>query len=141
MAATIRELTPRKWGQSLQSCMDEASRYLTGWMGHFQLCSKEGTWVFAYFDAHLRRRLRAIKVRHRKRPRYLVRHLVARGVGLRSAKGLAYCSHRLWYRSNHRAVTMAYPNKWFHERLVSLVRRWHELNPAPQVSAQLELAL
>ena len=78
-----------------------------------------------------------IAVRQRKRPRFLVRHLVARGVKLRTAKRAAYNGRGLWYRSNHMGVTRACPNVWFHQRLVSLAHRWKDLNPVRQESAQL----
>ena len=80
-------------------------------------------------------------MRQKKRPRFLERHLIARGVRRRTAKLTAYCGRGLWYRSNHSGVTRAYPNAWFHERLVSLANRWRELNPIPQASLQLSLDL
>ncbi len=118
--ARIREVTPRNWGQ-------------------FRLCTGEGVWLFARFDAHIRRRLRMLAVRQKKRPRFLVRHLVAKGVRVRTAKLAAYSGRGLWYRSNHAGVTRAYPNAWFHQRLVSLVTRWQDLNPPPTASRQLRL--
>ena len=41
LAATIREMTPPNWGRSITSCMDGLSRYLTGWMAHYRLCSPD----------------------------------------------------------------------------------------------------
>lgn len=137
--ATIRALTPRTWGQPMSACVARISRYLAGWIGHFRLCTEDGAALLARFDAHIRRRLRMIAVRQKKRPRFLVRHLVARGVRPRTAKLAAYCGRGLWYRSNHPGVTRAYPNAWFHERLVSLATRWRELNPVRQASLQLSL--
>lgn len=137
LARTIREMTPRTWGRSLTSCIEAIGRYLTGWMTHFRLCTGNGARQLAFFDAHIRRRLRMIVVRQRKRPRFLVRHLVARGVKLRTAKLAAYNGRGLWYRSNHMGVTRAYPNAWFHQRLVSLAHRWKDLNPVRQESDQL----
>ncbi|MCP5112450.1 MAG: group II intron reverse transcriptase/maturase [bacterium] len=137
LARTIREMTPRTWGRSLTSCIEAINRYLTGWVTHFRLCTGDGAMRLRIFDAHIRRRLRMIAVRQRKRPRFLVRHLVARGAKLRTAKLAAYNGRGLWYRSNHVGVTRAYPNAWFHERLVSLAQRWLDLNPVPQESDQL----
>ena len=99
------ELTPRNCGHSVAACITELNRYLDGWFGYFRICTTEGAALFWRFDAHIRRRLRAIIVRQKKRPRYLFRHLVQRGVSeqtamwsarkLRSTIG-AWPSVRLW---------------------------------------------
>ena len=68
LAATIREMTPTNWGRSLSSCMAGLSRYFNGWMAYFRLCTEEGVERLRVFDAHIRRRLRAIIVRQKKRP-------------------------------------------------------------------------
>jgi len=91
-------------------------------------------------DDHIRRRLRAIIVRRKKRPRFLFRHLLARKVSLKAAAGTAYCGKGSWPKSNRPAMTRAYPPAWFRDRVVSLKARWQQLNP-PRVSDQLTLAL
>ncbi len=87
----IRTMTPPNWGGSLTSLMDRVSRYLTGWMAHYRLCSRAAIRVFGVIDAHIRRRLRAIIVRQKKRPRFLFRHLLTRGASRKAAAGAAYC--------------------------------------------------
>ena len=77
--ARILELVPRSWGASLQACIEGVNRYLSGWTAYFRICTEQGAELFRRFDAHIRRRIRAIIVRQRKRPRYLYRHLVRRG--------------------------------------------------------------
>ena len=91
-------------------------------------------------DAHNRRRIRAIIVRQKKRQRFLLRHLLAKGVSRSAASSAAYCGRGAWNRSNRRALTRAYPPSWFAGRLVSLKGRWEALNP-PQASDQFSLAL
>ena len=66
----MREMTPPNWGRSLTSCMEGVSRYLTGWISHFRLCTPEAVQGLGVIDAHVRRRVRAIVVRQRKRPRF-----------------------------------------------------------------------
>ena len=136
MNAKIRELTPRSWGDSFDRCVARVNSYLNGWMGYFQLCTD--TKPFSRFDAHIRRRLRAILIRQRKRPRYLLRHLLGRGVPGGMARKAVYEIRGQWKRSGSFAVHKAYPNAWFAERLVNLYRRWTELNP-PRASEQLLL--
>ena len=83
LSTKIRELTPRSWGQSLKACFEELNEYCRGWMGHFRICTEEGASEFREFDAHLRRRLRAIIIHQKKRARFLYRHLVKRGASPR----------------------------------------------------------
>jgi len=137
----IRELTPRMWGQSLTACFEQVNRYLRGWLGHYRICTEKGAQSFRKFDAHLRRRLRMIIVRQKgRRARYLYRHLRARGAPAGAAGAAAFHRCGPWNRSNRPGVTRAYPNAWFHERLVSLWVSWNRWNPPERVSGrQLEL--
>jgi group II intron reverse transcriptase/maturase len=137
----IRELTPRTWGGSLKACLKQANQYLRGWLAHFRICTEKGARSFRPFDAHLRRRLRMIISRQKgRRPRYLYRHLRARGVSHGAAWPAAYCRRGPWNRSNRPGMTRAYPNAWFSERLISLWTEWHRLNPpARALGQQLEL--
>jgi group II intron reverse transcriptase/maturase len=134
MDLRIRELTPRVWGQSLPACFDELNRYLRGWIGYFQLCTEEGLRPLHKFDAHIRRRVRAIIIRQKKRNRHLYHHLLARGVSGGLAAKTAFRRVGIWRRSASYGIHRAYPNAWFDKRLTSLVRHWHVLNPPRRVS-------
>lgn len=118
--------------------MDNISRYMTGWMSHFRLCTPEAAHGLGVIDAHVRRRIRAIIVRQRKRQRFLVRHLKSKGVSHKAATSCAYSGKGPWVKSNRPAMTRAYPPSWFNRRMASLKARWTDLNP-PQASAQLSL--
>jgi RNA-directed DNA polymerase len=138
LRATIREMTPPNWGRSITSCMEDISRYLTGWMSHYRLCTPEAVQDLGVIDAHVRRRIRAIIVRQKKRQRFLFRHLRARGVSVKAAAGCAYCGKGAWVKSNRPAMTRAYPPSWFDGRMRSLKAVWQGLH-LPPVSAQLLL--
>ena len=139
LRTTVREMTPPNWGQSLTACMKELSRYLNGWVAHFRLCTAEAAKGLRAIDAHIRRRLRAIIIRQRKRPRFLFRHLRSRGVSVKAAAGAGFSGRGRWFCSNHSGLTRAYPPAWFTGRLVSLATRWDELNTHVQASGQLVL--
>ncbi len=139
LRTTVREMTPPSWGRSITSCMDGISRYLTGWMSHYRLCTPEAVNGLGAIDAHIRRRVRAIIVRQKKRPRFLYRHLAAKGVSRKAAAGCAFCGKGAWVKSNRPAMTRAYSPSWFAGRMASLKALWNGLNP-PQASAQLSLA-
>jgi RNA-directed DNA polymerase len=138
--ATVREMTPPNWGRSITTCIGDISRYLTGWMSHYRLCTADALWDLGHVDAHVRRRIRAIIVRQKKRQRFLFRHLIARGVSRKSAAGCAYSGKGAWVKSNLGALTRAYPPSWFHGRMASLKTLWERLH-TPPVSAQLVLGL
>lgn len=134
--ARIRALTPRTWGQSLGQCLAEANRYLRGWAAYFRLCGEQGAAIFKRLDAHIRRRIRAIIVHQKKRPRFLLRHLLQRGVSLSAARATAYSRRGIWHQSNRSGMTAAYRNAWFRGRLVSLWSEWCRHNPPQLVSGQ-----
>ena len=136
----MRAMTPPNWGRSINTCMAEISRYLTGWMSHYRLCTVEATHGLGVIDAHIRRRVRAIIVRQKKRARFLFRHLIGRAVSPSAAANCAYCGKGAWVKSNRPGMTRAYPPAWFAGRLVSIKSRWSEMN-LPSASAQLSLAL
>ncbi len=134
--ARIRELTPRTWGQSLSACIEQANRYLRGWFGYFRLCTSEGMAAFGRFDAHIRRRIRAVIVRQKKRPRHLYRHLLSRGVPRGPAAKAAFDRQGIWHRSVSYGIHKAYPNAWFASCLMSLKDEWQRQHPPEQVSSR-----
>ncbi len=82
IGAKLRELTPRNWGGSMQSCLNRINVYTAGWMGFFGLCTEQIERDLKTLDAHVRRRLRALELRQCKRKRSIVRKLM--GLGIKS---------------------------------------------------------
>ncbi len=74
-------------------------------------------------DAHIRRRLRAIVLKHWRRRRTIARNLVALGVKWQSAWRQVYAGRKsTWALSHSPAVDRAMPVRYFTERgLVRLV--------------------
>jgi RNA-directed DNA polymerase len=116
---------------------EELNRYLEGWMGYFRLCTTEGATVLRRYDAHIRRRLRAIIIHQKKRSRFLYRHLLARGISPQQAAGAAFSRRGVWHRSNRPGMTQAYSNTWFQRYLAPLEERWARWNPPTTISGQL----
>ena len=137
----IRELTPASWGRSLDACFARLNSYLKGWSAYYRVCTEEGAALFARFDAHIRRRIRQIIVLQKKRPRFLLRHLIKRGVSRGAAYKAAYCRRGKWNRSNRPGLTRAYPNEWFRGKLVSLRTQWLLLNPPRELVSEPRQAL
>ena len=71
MIDTIRRLTPRKSGQSMEETLSKLNRVTTGWFNYFRHC----TWnIFDKYDGMIRKRLRRqLLKRHRNNPKRLSR--------------------------------------------------------------------
>ena len=69
----VRQLTPRNWGGSCVSCIARINAWLRGWHGFFGIASASEMQMMRKLDAHIRRRLRAILLRHWKRKRTIAR--------------------------------------------------------------------
>lgn len=140
----IRELTPRNWGGSLRACILRMNRYLVGWVGFFGICTAEEEMTFSNLDAHIRRRLRAIQLRHWKRKSTIARRLIQLGVRSSTAWRRVYAGRKSpWALSHDLAIDRGLRNAYFAERgLVSVLERWWTRQPvAPVQEAQLCLAL
>ncbi len=139
----IGQLTPRNWGRSMRACITQLNVYLRGWFGFFGLCTGESERTFGYLDAHIRRRLRAIQLRHWKRKRTIARRLVRLGVTRKTAWRRVYEGRKsTWALSHDPAVDRGLRNAYFAERgLVSLVELWRAKHRAVVAPAQLTLVL
>ena len=67
MVETIRRLTPRKSGQSIEATIAQINRVTVGWFTYFRHC----TWnIFDKYDGMVRKRLRRqLLKRHRRNPK------------------------------------------------------------------------
>jgi RNA-directed DNA polymerase len=69
--ARIRDLTPRKSGESLEMILRRLNRTTQGWFNYFRHCHWS---IFRDYDGMIRRRLRRLLLkRHRRNPRRLSR--------------------------------------------------------------------
>ena len=140
----VVELTPRNWGGSLESCIERLNQYLECWIGFFHVCSEVELHGLSTIDAHIRRRLRAIVLRHKKRRRHLLRWYLSRGVPAKIAGRDVYGRYKShWALSATEAAHRSMTTKWFGDRgLLPLKQRWRQLN-SKRVKApdQLELVL
>jgi len=73
--AKVRELTPRSWGRTFESCIAAVNQYFQGWFGYFGICSINARNDMRSIDGRARRRLRAIKLKQWKTLRTIARKL------------------------------------------------------------------
>ena len=139
----IRELTPRNWGQSLARCIGRLNVYIKGWVGAFSICTDGVERLLHNMDAHIRRRLRAIKLKQWKRKRTMARRLIALGVKPGTAWRYMYRGRSsIWALSHCAAVHRGLRNAYFAERgLVSLKQEWQTRRTEAVVIARRQLAL
>jgi len=96
--ARIRQLTRRSGGRSMAQVVDKLRPYLLGWKAYFGLAQTPQVW--RELDEWLRHRLRAIQLKHWKRPRTIYRELMAMGATQDVAKQVAANCHRWWRNSD-----------------------------------------
>ncbi|WP_404303111.1 group II intron reverse transcriptase/maturase [Alicycliphilus denitrificans] len=107
--ARIRQLTRRSGGRSMAQVVEKLRPYLLGWKAYFGMAQTPKVW--RALDEWLRHRLRAIQLRHWKRPKTIYRELKALGASEDVAKQVAGNCHRWWRNSDgviKRVLTIAY---------------------------------
>ncbi len=113
----LKRMTPRNWGQSLDDCIRRLSLFLRGWLGYFAIRDRKQHAHLGRIDAHLRRRLRAIVLKHWKRKRHIVSHLIGQGVAPRLVRVRVHGRRRSWWAlSGLKAVGMGLTNGFFARR-------------------------
>lgn len=139
----IRALTPKRFGNSLKACIQQINVYLLGWIGFFWICTEETGRTMQRLDAHIRRRLRMIQLKHWKRRRTIARKLIQLGVKPKTAWHRVYEGRKSWWAQCHSpAVERGLRNAYFAERgLVSVEQRWRELTERTVAPRQLSLPL
>jgi hypothetical protein len=119
MKAKIRELTPRTWGRSMTDCISRVNAYFRGWIGFFGICSDTPEVVrqLRGFDAHLRRRLRAIQLKQWKRKRFIAHHLIRMKARPETVWPRVYEGRKsLWALSHSGPVDRTMNKNYFSER-------------------------
>jgi hypothetical protein len=143
--ARVRQLTPRNWGHSLEVAIERLNRWLAGWHQFFGIATicEDVIRVMQNIDARLRRRLRAIILRHWKRKRTIARRLIRLGAKRSTAWRQVYEGRKsVWSLRHTPVVDYAMRNAFFADRGLISLRKLHtrqrEHAVAPE-SAQLAL--
>ena len=135
IGSKIRELTPRTWGSSIKACLNKINTYVTGWMGFFGICTAQIERQLQVWDAHIRRRLRAIELKQAKRSRTLVAKLIRYGVKRKTAWHTVKQGRKsLWALSCTMAVHRALGNSLWEERGLKTLQQRYWAHPARQAA-------
>ncbi|MGQ0710107.1 MAG: group II intron reverse transcriptase/maturase [Rhodoferax sp.] len=107
--ARIRQLTRRSGGRSMEQVVQKLRPYMLGWKAYFGMAQTPRVW--RELDEWLRHRLRAIQLKHWRRPGAIYRELKALGAKENVARQVAVNSRR-WWRNSDRllktVLTIAY---------------------------------
>lgn len=105
----VRQLTWRSGGNSMKDVIEQLTQYLLGWKAYFKLAQTPDVW--RELDEWIRRRLRAIHLKHWKRGKTVFRELCALGACSEVAGRVAVNARRWWWNSTgqiNRVLTTAY---------------------------------
>ena len=139
--AKVRELTPRNWGNSVRACIRQVNAYLLGWVEFFGICTEGIERELGALDAHIRRRLRAIELKHWKRRRTIAKKLIRLGAKAQTAWYSVYSNRKkLWALSHTPVVDRTLRKRhWSDLGLASLQERWRRIRE--RIAAPIQLML
>ena len=106
----VRQLTRRNSGRSMGQVVEKLRPYLLGWKAYFGLAQEPKVW--RELDDWLRRRLRAIQLKHWKRGPTIYRELQALGASAKVARQVAGNASR-WWRNSGRALKSVLTSAYF----------------------------
>lgn len=110
MKDRIRQITRRNGGRSIKQVVRDLQVYLPGWKQYFGLAETPKT--FRTLDEWIRRRLRALHLKHWKRGTTAYRELRALGATERIASKVASNTRR-WWRNSKLDIHLVLTNKYF----------------------------
>lgn len=106
----VRQLTRRNSGRSMEQVVEKLRPYLLGWKAYFKLAQEPKVW--RELDDWVRRRLRAIQLKHWKRGTTIYRELQALGASSKVAAQVAGNASR-WWRNSGRAIKSILTSAYF----------------------------
>ncbi len=106
----VRQLTRRNSGRSMEQVVEELRPYLLGWKAYFRLAQEPKIW--RELDEWVRRRLRAIQLKHWKRGTTIYRELRALGASSKVAAQVAGNASS-WWRNSARAIKSILTSAYF----------------------------
>ncbi|BAB03943.1 group II intron reverse transcriptase/maturase [Halalkalibacterium halodurans] len=119
----IRELTSRRHSMKMSDRLRRLNRYLTGWLGYYQVVDTPS--ILAQIDAWIRRRLRMIRWKEWKTTSARQKNLVR--LGIKKAKAWQWANSRKGYWRVAHSPIMDYAlnsEYWKGQGLMSLAERY-----------------
>jgi len=105
----IKNITSRSGGRSIKEVVEKLRSYVPGWKAYFGLA--QTTRVWRGLDEWMRRRMRALHLKHWRRGKTIYRQLLKLGAKAWVAESVAALGRRWWHNSLsglHQVMTIAY---------------------------------
>ena len=119
---TIRWITKRNRGRSLEQVISELNVKLGGWINYFKLT--ESLSLIRNLDSWIRRKLRCYRLKQRKRSYPIEKFLIGLGVSANMAWITAKSEKGWWPLSATPALQQAMSNAWFEKQgLINLYQQ------------------
>ncbi len=123
MKDKIRILTKRSQGKSFKSVIGKLNLLLRGWLNYYKLAESKSLW--SNLDSWIKRRLRAFRLRQRKKGSSISKMLRNLGVARRLSSHIASSGKGEWRLSKTHALHQALNNSWFKAQgLLNLQSEW-----------------
>jgi len=114
----LRKATRRNRGIALGRMVEEANRFIVGWVTYYRDARCQST--LRDLDGWLRRKFRCVRLKQCRNPATIANFLRENGVRERPARQLASSGKGWWRLSNTEQAKTAMPNDWFDS--IGLVR-------------------
>jgi len=128
MKDNIRAITARTGGRSIGQVCKRLGEYLRGWKEYF--CLADTPRIFDNLDRWIRRRLRALHLKHWGQQSTVYRELRARGMP-RDAAMVVAVNCRRWWMNSGRIIHVALPNRYFDQLGVPRLATQPQLHEPP----------
>jgi len=123
---TIRQITCRSWGISMEERLERLRLYVNGWLGYYAIGVPYKD--IRYLDQWLRRRVRLCYWKQWRIPRTRFRNLLKLGINRSAIKQASRCRKGYWRCSRLRVVGIAMNNQWLAEQgCPSIKEQWLKL--------------
>lgn len=109
----VREETKPTRGRSLDDVITGLAKWMNGWRAYFAIPECDVKREFTRLDEWIRRRLRALVLRHWRRGPRIYGQLKARGINTHWATIVARSAKSYARNSRSSAMHMAFPNRYF----------------------------
>jgi RNA-directed DNA polymerase len=128
MKDSVRAITARTGGRSIQQVCKRLGEYLRGWREYFRLA--DTAWTFGNLDKWIRRRLRVLHLKHWGQQSTVYRELRARGMSEDAATVVAVNCRR-WWMNSARMMHVAFPTRYFDQLGVPRLAMQPQLSEPP----------
>lgn len=123
----VKELTPRNTHIPIEMSVEKINKWYVGWSNYYKMTQYPSQ--LHKIEAHIRRRLRSRIIGEKKKRKYLYRDLVKKGVSRGVAAKAVYQGNKgRWKMSHTKAIEIAYPNRWFIDKMGQKIRSDRKMN-------------